>query len=80
MYSKYHSMYLKWTYFCNRHMGTISHCENCRQNSNRHSLHDSSAMSAITNYFYQIYENVNISCLLKSIVSIKYFESDFLEK
>jgi hypothetical protein len=32
MYSKCHSMYLKWTYFCNHHMGTISHWESCRQN------------------------------------------------
>jgi hypothetical protein len=32
MYSKCHSMYLKWTYFCNRHMGEISHWESCRQN------------------------------------------------
>ena len=33
MYSKCHSIYLKWTYFCNRHyMGAISHRESCRQN------------------------------------------------
>jgi hypothetical protein len=33
MYSKCHSMYLKWTYFCNRHMGAILHWESCRQNN-----------------------------------------------
>jgi hypothetical protein len=41
MYSKCHRMYLKWTYFCNRHMGAISHWESCSQNSKRHLLHDS---------------------------------------
>jgi hypothetical protein len=35
-------------------------------------------MSSIMNYFYQIYENVDIMVI--EIVSIKYFESDFLEK
>ena len=34
-------------------------------------------MSAITNYFCQIYENVDIMFIEKSI---KHFESDFLEK
>ena len=33
MYSKCHSMYLKWTYFCNRHMCAILHWESCRQNN-----------------------------------------------
>ena len=45
MYSKCHSMYLKWTYFCNRHgrnfaLGKLS--SKSIINSNRHSLHDSS--------------------------------------
>jgi hypothetical protein len=48
-------MYLKWTYFCNPHMGAISHWESCRQNILRFV-----SMSAITNYSCQIYENVDI--------------------
>ena len=71
MYSKCHSMYLKWTYFCNRHMGAISHWESCHQNiiiiiiKYMNSIVSSFiarivSMSAITNYFCQIYENVDI--------------------
>jgi hypothetical protein len=37
-------------------------------------------MSAITNYFYQIYENVDIMFIEIYRISIKYFESDLLEK
>ena len=71
MYSKCHSMYFKRTYFCNRHL-----------------LHDFS-MSTITNYFCHVsFMKMSISCLygsselgsLLSIVFIKYFKSDFLEK
>jgi hypothetical protein len=36
-------------------------------------------MSAIMNYFYQIYENVDIM-FIEIYRTIKYFESDFLEK
>ena len=38
-------------------------------------------MSGITNYCCHVsFMKMSISCLLKSIVTIKYFESDFLEK
>jgi hypothetical protein len=61
----------RWTYFCNRH-----------------SLHDLSQCPP-TNYFCHVsFMKLSISCLygsselgsLLSIVFIKYFESDFLEK
>ena len=74
MYSKCHSKYLKWTYFCNRHMGAILHWESCRQNS------DSSLQCLSKRTIFTKFMKMLISCLLKSIVSIKYFESDFLEK
>ena len=48
-------------------------------NSNRHSLHDSSQCLPQRTIFAKFMKML-ISCLLKSIVSIKYFESDFLEK
>ena len=66
MYSKCHSMYLKWTYFCNSHMDAISHWESCCQNNIIINSIVSSfiarfvSMSTITNYFCQIYENVDI--------------------
>ena len=72
MYSKCHSVYLKWTYFCIRHMGAISHWESCCQKYIINSI-DSSTIFAK-------FMKMSISCLLKSIVSIKYFESDFLKK
>jgi hypothetical protein len=45
----------------------------------RHSLHDSSQCLLYQTIFAK-FMKMSISCLLKSIVSIKYFESDFLEK
>ena len=66
MYSKCHSMYLKWTYFCNHHMGAISHWESCCQNNiiinSIVSLFIARfvSMATITNYFCKIYENVDI--------------------
>ena len=70
MYSKCHSMYLKWTYFCNRHMGAIWHWESFRQNSNHHSLHDSSLQCLSQQTIFTKFMKMSISCLLKSIVSI----------
>ena len=84
LYSTCHSMYLKWTYFCNRHMGAISHWEKCRQNNIINSIVSSFiarfvSMSAITNYFlpnlwkcrYHVYWNLSYRLSILKVIFSK---------
>jgi hypothetical protein len=75
---------LKWTYFCNRHMGAISHWEKCRQNNIINSIVSSFiarfvSMSAITNYFlpnlwkcrYHVYWNLSYRLSILKVIFSK---------
>ena len=77
------SMYLKLTYFCNRHsLHDLSQCPPlgitciCRFGW-RYCL---VILNSHPHIFTTSLMKMLISCLLKSTVYIKYFESDFLEK